>query len=169
MRYLWVIFALLLAIGAAGPADAAEGGGKLYEMEVLGVQPDSQSGTPMVFLRGRQDKRELVMFIGRAEAQGIVMPLQGARPPRPQTHDLLLEVIRRLRAKVLRVVITEMRESTYFANLVLEVGGQELIVDARPSDAIAVALRAEAPILAAEAAFARSAKPGSGAGEQETP
>lgn len=165
MRYLWAGLALLLAVGTAGAAE----GGKLYEMEVLGIQPDPQSGAPMVFLRGREDRRELIMYLGRCEAQGIALPLQGSRPPRPQTHDLMLEIVRRLQGKVQRVVITEMRESTYFANLVLEVGGRELALDARPSDAIALALRVDAPILAAEAAFLRRSHPEGAPGAAGTP
>ncbi len=129
--------------------------GTLHEMEVMGVQPDPASGAPLVFLRGKQDKRELSMFIGPFEAQGIILPLQGMRLPRPYTHDLMLETIHRLKAKVTRVVITEMRDNTYFANLILDAQGQEVILDSRPSDAIALALRENAPILAAEKVFIR--------------
>jgi bifunctional DNase/RNase len=125
-------------------------------MEVMGVQADPQSGAPMVFLRGKQDKRELGMFIGPFEAQAIAMPLQGVRPPRPYTHDLMLAALHRLKAKVKRVVITGLRDNTYFAEIALEVQGQEMLLDSRPSDAIALALREDAPILAAEAALARS-------------
>jgi bifunctional DNase/RNase len=163
--------AVALLCSPAGAAAAAAGATeKLYEMEVMGVQADPRSGAPLVFLRGREDKRELTMFIGPFEAQGIILPLQGRRPPRPYTHDLLLEVIHRLQAKVKRVVITEVRDNTYFARLILEARGQEVTLDSRPSDAIAVALRAEAPILAAEAAFVRTAPPGPATpGEQEAP
>src|SRR5574341_1730210 len=132
----------------------------LHEMEVMGVQPDPASGAPLVFLRGKQDKRELSMFIGPFEAQGIIIPLQGLRLPRPYTHDLLLETIHRLKARVKRVIITEMRDSTYFANLILDAQGQEVVLDSRPSDAIALALRENAPILAAEKAFARPSRDG---------
>jgi bifunctional DNase/RNase len=128
-------------------------------MEVMGVQADPQSGAPLVFLRGKQDKRELAMFIGPFEAQAIALPLQGIRPPRPYTHDLMLDALHRLQAKVKRVVITELRENTYFAQVVLEVRGQELVLDSRPSDAVALALREEVPILAAEAAFAKPSRP----------
>jgi hypothetical protein len=141
---------------APTPAPAAP----LYEMEVMGVQPDPASGAPLVFLRGKQDRRELSMFIGPFEAQGIILPLQGMRLPRPFTHDLMLETIHRLKAKVARVVITEMRDNTYFASLVLDAQGQEVVLDSRPSDAIALALRENAPILAAEKAFVRPSRDG---------
>jgi len=127
----------------------------LYEMEVMGVAPDPISGAPLVYLRAKQDKRELSMFIGPFEAQGIILPLQGMRLPRPYTHDLMLEAIHRLQARVKRVVITEMRNNTYFASLILDARGQEVILDSRPSDAIALALRENAPILAAEKVFVR--------------
>jgi hypothetical protein len=129
-------------------------------MEVMGVQADPQSGAPMVFLRGKQDKRELAMFIGPFEAQAIALPLQGIRPPRPYTHDLMLDALHRLKAKVKHVVITGLRENTYFANVVLDIQGQELSLDSRPSDAIALALRENVPIVAAEAAFARPPRSG---------
>ena len=157
-------FALVSLVATAPWMDlsvqAAETAGTLYEMEVLGVAPDPASGTPLVYLRAKQDKRELSMFIGPFEAQGILLPLQGMRLPRPYTHDLMLETIHRLKARVKRVIITEMRDATYFATLILDAQGQEVVLDARPSDAIALALREDVPILAAEKAFARPTRNG---------
>ena len=154
-----VTLALLPAIAAplptaraAAPPTPAE---PVYEMEVMGVAPDPASGAPMVYLRAKQDKRELSMFIGPFEAQGIILPLQAMHPPRPYTHDLMLEALHRLKVKVKQVVITELRDNTYYANLVLEAQGQDLTLDSRPSDAIALALRENVPILAADKAFAR--------------
>src|SRR5574341_2670910 len=90
-----------LAMSPAGwAAQSPTTPGTLYEMEVMGVQPDPASGAPLVFLRGKQDKRELSMFIGPFEAQGIILPLQGMRLARPFTHDLMLATIHRLKAKV---------------------------------------------------------------------
>jgi bifunctional DNase/RNase len=100
------------------------------------------------------------MFIGPFEAQGIILPLQGMQPPRPYTHDLMLGAMHRLQATVKRVVITEMRDNTYYANLILDVQGKEIVLDSRPSDAIALALRENAPILAAEKAFVRGPRAG---------
>jgi uncharacterized protein len=163
---------LLTAFGlssarAAAPQPAA---GPLYEMEVMGVAPDPASGSPLVYLRAKQDKRELSMFIGPFEAQGIIFPLQEVRPPRPYTHDLMLEALHRLKAKVKQVVITELRDNTYYANLLLDAQGQEITLDSRPSDAIALALREGAPILAAEKAFARpTQRGGAGPAERGTP
>ena len=159
---------LLTALGlsaarAAAPQPAA---GPLYEMEVMGVAPDPASGSPLVYLRAKQDKRELSMFIGPFEAQGIILPLQEVRSPRPYTHDLMLEALHRLKARVKQVVITELRDNTYYANLLLDAEGQEITLDSRPSDAIALALREGAPILAAEKAFVRPLRRG-GAGPAE--
>lgn len=152
--------ATVLLSATAWAGEPQETGGTLYEMEVMGVAPDPASGAPIVYLRGKQDKRELSMFIGPFEAQGIILPLQRMRPPRPYTHDLMLETIHRLHAKVKRVIITELRDSTYFAILVLDVQGQEVVLDSRPSDAIALALRENVPILAAEKVFARPPRDG---------
>ena len=155
-----VLAATILLSATAWAAEPQKANGSLYEMEVMGVAPDPASGTPVVYLRGLQDKRELSMFIGPFEAQGIILPLQRIQPPRPYTHDLLLEAIHRLQAKVKRVVITEMRDNTYFANLILDAQGKEVVLDSRPSDAIALALRENAPILAAEKVFVRPPRDG---------
>jgi len=148
----------LPSVGWAAEPGAATG--TLYEMEVMGVAPDPESGAPLVFLRAKQDKRELSLFIGPFEAQGIILPLQGMRPPRPYTHDLMLETIHRLKARVKRVIITEMRDNIYIATLILDAQGQEVILDSRPSDAIALALRENVPILAAEKVFVRPTRNG---------
>lgn len=125
----------------------------LQEMEVLGVATDQQSGQPMVLLRGKTDRRALTMVIDPSAAVGIALPLQGVTPPRPYTHDLLLTVIRRAGYTLEKVVITDLKENTYFATLILRRGAEPLEIDSRPSDAIALALRAGAPILAAEGAL----------------
>ena len=151
--------ALLLAGTAALPASAAEQlppPDRLHEMEVMGVAPDPGSGSPLIYLRGKEDKRELSIFIGPLEAQAIAAPLQGLRPPRPQTHDLAVAIIHQFKARVKRVLITELKEQTYHAQLILDAQGQEIVLDARPSDAIALALREDAPIWAAEQVFSRT-------------
>jgi uncharacterized protein len=134
------------------------------EMEVLGLQLDPRSRATQVLLRSR-DKRELTMYIGALEAQAIAVPLQHARLPRPLTHDLVLEVIHRLDGRVKRVLIRGLADTTYVADLVIEAGGRELVLDARPSDAIALALREEAPIFATERVLQAPGHPD----RQETP
>lgn len=142
---------------------------RLVPVQIRGLIQDPSSRAPIVVLTELGGERIVPIWIGPFEAQAIALPLQGVRPPRPYTHDLMLEALHRLKAKVKRVAITGIRENTYFASLVLDVQGQELVLDARPSDAIALALREDAPILAAEAAFARSPRPAQGAGERGTP
>ncbi|MGH7363425.1 MAG: bifunctional nuclease family protein [Candidatus Methylomirabilales bacterium] len=143
---------LLLALPPA-PAFPQNASPAPQEMEVLGVATDQQSGQPMVLLRGKTDRRALTMVIDPSAAVGIALPLQGVTPPRPYTHDLLLTVIRRAGYTLEKVVITDLKENTYFATLILRRGAEPLEIDSRPSDAIALALRAGAPILAAEGAL----------------
>lgn len=145
----WVLLFSLLLCGITPGLTHAQETGTLHEMEVLGVIADP-GGQARVLLRSKRDKRALSMAIGQFEAVGIALPLEGVTPPRPYTHDLLLDVLRRFQASVARAVITELKENTYYATLVLQVDGREVQVDSRPSDAVALALRVGAPILAAE-------------------
>jgi uncharacterized protein len=123
--------------------------GKLQEMEVLGVMADP-GGQARILLRSKSDRRGLSMVIGQFEAVGVALPLEGVTPPRPYTHDLILNLLRGFDATMARAVITELRENTYYADLVLVIDGREVVFDARPSDAVALALRAGVPILATE-------------------
>lgn len=123
------------------------------EAEVLGVVIDQRVAQPMVVLQGKRDKRNLAMVIGHAEANGIALPLNGITPPRPLTHDLFLTLFGRLHVTLLRVVITDLRDDIYYATLYLKSNGTEMILDSRPSDAIALAIRAKAPILVEDRVF----------------
>jgi len=123
--------------------------GKLQEMEVLGVMADP-GGQARILLRSKSDQRGFSMVIGQFEAVGVALPLEGVTPPRPYTHDLILNLLRGFDATMARAVITELRENTYYADLVLVIDGREVVFDSRPSDAVALALRAGAPILATE-------------------
>jgi bifunctional DNase/RNase len=114
-------------------------------MKVRRVALDQQN-SPVVLLVDEEESIALPIWIGHAEATAIAMRLQGFQPPRPMTHDLLQSVVEHLAAKVTRVVVTEVRESTYYAEIHLAKNGNALVIDSRPSDAIALALRAEAPI-----------------------
>ena len=123
------------------------------EAEVLGVVIDQRVAQPMVVLQGKRDKRNLAMVIGHAEANGIALPLNGITPPRPLTHDLFLTLFGRLKVSLTRVVITDLRDDIYYATLYLKANGTEMTLDSRPSDAIALAIRAKAPILVEERVF----------------
>jgi hypothetical protein len=101
------------------------------------------------------------MVIGVAEATGIAVPLQGVTPPRPLTHDLFLTLFGRLNVQVTRVVITDLRDDIYYATLQLTASGTSFTLDARPSDAIALAIRARVPVLVEDRVFDKAG--GSGA------
>ena len=129
------------------------------EATVLAVMVDPASQQPAIVLEGKRDHRRFVMAIGVAEATGIAIPLQGVTPPRPLTHDLFLTMFGRLRVSLSRVVINDFRDNTYFATLYLLVNGAEMTLDSRPSDAIALAIRAKAPVLVEDRVFERGGLP----------
>ena len=104
----------------------------------------------VVLLRGIEDKRVLQIFIGAAEAQAIAIHLNGVEIPRPLTHDLLKNILDFMEVRVVRIEVCDLKEGTFFAKLVLDSDGEEIEVDCRPSDAIALALRCEAPVFVAE-------------------
>ncbi|MCL5735420.1 MAG: bifunctional nuclease family protein [Actinobacteria bacterium] len=121
-----------------------------YEkVNVYGVSFDVSSKQPIVLLRVEGQNRFLPIWIGHPEAAAILMKLQNAELPRPMTHDLLASVIGQLSASVARVLVTELRDNTFYAVVQLETEkGEEIKVDSRPSDAIALAVRTDAPIFA---------------------
>ena len=152
---LLVCAAALMAATGKTEAPAPPAGGP-QEAEVVGllVHPDTQQ--PLVVLRGKRDRRAFAMAIGPAEATGIAVPLRNMTPPRPLTHDLFLTLFGRLNVTVKRVVITDLRDNVYYATLYLTAGGSELTLDSRPSDAIALAIRAKAPVFVEERVFDKS-------------
>jgi uncharacterized protein len=131
------------------------------EVEVVAVMVDQSTQQPTVLLQGKRDKRSVALAIGLAEATGIAVPLQGVTPPRPLTHDLFLTLFGRLKVTLTRVVITDLRNDIFYAIVYLNTGGPELQLDARPSDAIALAIRAKVPVLVEERVFDKA-----GAGAQ---
>lgn len=120
------------------------------EVSVYGVSFDAASKQPIVLLKAEGRNLFLPIWIGHPEAAAILMKLQNAELPRPMTHDLLATVIDQLRASVMGVLVTELRENTFYAVLRLDAGGQEIRIDSRPSDAIALAVRTDAPIFASQ-------------------
>ena len=119
---------------------------KLVEVGVHGLGTEPKTQQHVVVLRESEGTRVLPIFVGPCEAQAIARLLKRESFPRPLTHDLLALLVEGLHAKVTRVVITELKEGTYFASLFLTRGQEVLSVDARPSDSIAVALRTEASL-----------------------
>lgn len=123
----------------------------MVRMEVFGLALDEKSQAPVLILKGRDTDKVLPIWIGAMEAMAISMAINKVAFPRPMTHDLLLSVLRRLGGRMISIEVTTVEEGTFFAEIVLEQAGQTLRIDSRPSDAIAVALRAEVPILVNEA------------------
>jgi uncharacterized protein len=119
-------------------------------MVIYGVSFDLVGKQPIVLLKTADGNKFLPIWIGHPEAAAILMKLQGPTPPRPMTHDLFSQMLEQLDAEIVRVTVTELRESTFYASITLQQDGSEYEIDSRPSDAIALALRAEAPIFVAE-------------------
>ena len=115
-------------------------------VELVGVRIELPTNTPIVLLREVGGGRFLPIWIGPGEATAIAFALEGVEPPRPMTHDLLRDVTEALGARLDRIVVTDLRDGIYYANLVLEREGEEILVSSRPSDAIALAARTNAPI-----------------------
>jgi bifunctional DNase/RNase len=119
-------------------------------MSIKGLMLDPVSNSPIVVLKDDDEKFFLPIWVGIFEANAIALQLENITTPRPMTHDLLRNMINELEGEVTRVVINDLRDSTFFAQIRILVGGKTLEVDARPSDAIALALRTEAPIYVAQ-------------------
>jgi len=122
----------------------------MREMTIYGVSFDLVGKQPIVLLKTADENKFLPIWIGHPEAAAILMKLQGAAPQRPMTHDLLNDVIGELDAEITRITVTELRENTFYARITLVRNGSEIEIDSRPSDAIALAVRAEAKIFAAD-------------------
>jgi bifunctional DNase/RNase len=128
----------------------------IQEVAVLAVMQDSRSQQPVVVLEGKRDKRQLMMVIGPAEATSIALPLQGVVPVRPLTHDLFLALFAQLKVALIRVVITDLRDGIFYASVTVQAGASPIQLDARPSDAIALAIRAKVPVLVEARVFDKS-------------
>ena len=122
----------------------------MREVRLAGVRVDLRSRTPVVFLQEDATHRALPIFIGAAEATAIDYAITHHPVPRPMSHDLLRDVVAALGATLERVVVTEERDGTYFAELHLLQGSRPIVVSARPSDAIALAARTDSPIFVAD-------------------
>ena len=129
----------------------------MQEMVIYGVSFDLVGKQPIVLLKTADRNKFLPIWIGHPEAAAILMKLQGAVTPRPLTHDLITEVLGQLDAQILRITVTELKDSTFYASITVAQNGDEIEIDSRPSDAIALAVRAEAPIFVADEVISESA------------
>lgn len=129
----------------------------MIEMKVMGIALDTRTGSPIVVLNDKENIRALPIWIGSSEASSIIRQIEKIEVSRPMTHDLICSILAETGYMLERVEIHDVAEDTYFANLVLvNDEGEELNIDSRPSDAIAVALRADAPIYVTENVIADS-------------
>jgi len=128
-------------------------------MELLGVRLELPANTPVVLLREQEGDRVLPIYIGPEEAKAIAVALEGMTAPRPMTHDLLRDVLGAIGCDLTSVRVTELRDRTFYAELELRQGDRTVRVSSRPSDAIALAVRVDAPIFASEAVLDEAAAP----------
>jgi bifunctional DNase/RNase len=128
----------------------------MIEMTVESVRINLQTSQRVVILKAAQQERYLFIWIAHAEAYAIAIELQGTSSPRPLTHDLLKNVIEDLGAKITSIVISDLVDDIFYARIVLDVAGRHVEVDSRPSDAIALAVRARAPIYVEESVLERA-------------
>src|SRR5712691_1416697 len=129
----------------------------MQEMQIYGVSFDLVGKQPIVLLKTAEGNKFLPIWIGHPEAAAILMKLQSASTPRPMTHDLVTEMLEQLGAQVVRITVTELRENTFYAQITVQQDGSEVDIDSRPSAAIALAIRADAPIFAADDVIEESA------------
>ena len=129
----------------------------MQEMAIYGVSFDMVGKQPIVLLKTVEGNRFLPIWIGHAEASAILMTLQDTESPRPMTHDLLVNLVTELHTEVARVTITELRDATFHAMIRLSTSGEDVEIDCRPSDAIAVAVRTGSPIYAVDAVLDENA------------
>ncbi len=122
----------------------------MKEMVLYGISFDVIGKQPIILLKTADANKFLPIWIGHQEAAAILMKLQGTELPRPMTHDLMTSILDELHAEVLKVTVTELRENTFYALLTLKLDVGEVDVDSRPSDALALAVRTNAPIYAAD-------------------
>jgi bifunctional DNase/RNase len=126
------------------------------QMSVGGLTLDPVTKTPIVILKDTDNKLNLPIWIGLLEATAMATEIEGIKMARPMTHDLLKNILGEVGCSVESVEITELKENTYYALVNLKVGGRELVIDSRPSDAIALALRTKSPIYVAKAVLEAS-------------
>ncbi|HJO37659.1 MAG: bifunctional nuclease family protein [Vicinamibacterales bacterium] len=128
------------------------------EMIIKGLVVDPVTNMPIVILHDRDGQRVLPIWVGSAEANAIALQIENVSPARPMTHDLLKNVIEDLHGDIQKIVVCDLKDNTFYALLYLLVNGESVAIDARPSDAIALALRVKAPIFVEESVIAE-AKP----------
>jgi bifunctional DNase/RNase len=133
-------------------------------MRVVGITIDPATQSPIVILRDLDGQNILPIWIGILEANAIAVGLEKVKLPRPMTHDLFKNIMDQIGGRLLRIEVVDIKDNTYYAALHLEFGGKTLVIDSRPSDAIAIAIRLDAPILVHDVVIEKAlrSEPGSG-------
>lgn len=131
----------------------------MIEMKVAGIALDAATRSPIVLLRDGSDRRQLPIFIGQDQARAIIAALENQAPPRPLTHDLIVNLLEEWNMTLERIVIHSLQDNTFYAVLIVRQGELKKEIDARPSDAIAVALRTNSPIWVMEEVVVEAAIP----------
>ena len=168
-RYLWIGIIGTLLTSLALITVCKEVPPPFIEMEVKGVSLDPTTQNPVVILSDKEGKKALPIWIGLPEATAIERELKNIPSQRPMTHDLLHSILGRVQVKVKEMKVVELKEHTYYARLLLTLNGETIEIDARPSDAIIIALKSKAPVFVAtkivdEQAIALTKKEGPGEG-----
>ncbi|MFQ5912905.1 MAG: bifunctional nuclease family protein [Nitrospinota bacterium] len=122
----------------------------MLEMKVKGLTLDPLTNMPIVILKDVEEKKVLPIWVGIFEANAIALEMEQVSTPRPMTHDLIKNIIEGFKAQVARVVVNDLKDNTFYAVITINLNGTEVLIDSRPSDAIALALRVNAPIFVAE-------------------
>ena len=140
----------------------------MIEMKVMGIALDTRTGSPIVVLHDLDNRRALPIWIGSAEASAIIRKIENLKVQRPMTHDLIIDVIKKTGYEVDRIEISDVDDDTYFATIFLQnKNGDEAQIDSRPSDAIAVAIRVDAPIYVSAAVLAEGSISSDAAKDEE--
>jgi bifunctional DNase/RNase len=126
------------------------------EMTIKGLMVDPITNMPIIILRDKDGQRVLPIWVGVFEANAIALQIENVTTPRPMTHDLLKNVIQDLKARIQKIVVSDLKENTFYALIYLDAAGETVAIDARPSDAIALALRAHAPIFVEDTVIANA-------------
>lgn len=153
-----VLFVALVALCTLAPAGGGAQENTFVEMKVKRVvlDPSAKTPTAVVILENAREKKLIPIWIGSEEATSIALELESVAIPRPNTHDLIRNILQGIGATLQRITITDLRNNVYYASISLKVKGQEFQIDSRPSDAIAVALRMKAPIYASTQVLAKA-------------
>ncbi len=158
---------IILAVLSAAPVEEKKGEENLEEMKIEALGFDKATDTPVVLLTDKKKETVLPIWIGLCEARSVEIGMSGVVPPRPLTYDLMAAMLRTLDAEVTRIVITDLRDRVFYAQVVLSVNGRVSRIDARPSDALALASRMKSPIFVDKSVIRKAALTDSDAPKRE--